>query len=338
VVVTGPGAPVIASADDLSGKNVYARKDSNFYASLVALNDRLKAKGKPPVVIEDAPANLEDDDLLEMVNAGLIPTIVVHDYMAEFWKKVVTNLTVHDTVTLRTGASFGVPIRKGSPLLQAELNAFIAKYGLGTAFGNIIEKRYLASTKFVKNAASETERKKFEAMVKYFKKYGDQYQLDYLLMVAQGYQESQLNQDATSQVGAVGIMQLMPATGAEQKVGDISQPEANIHAGVKYMRFMIDQYFKDEPMEPPNKGLFAFAAYNCGPGRVRQLRNEAKKRGLDPNVWFGNVEQIASERIGRETVTYVSNIYKYYVAYKLIAEGQARREAAKAGMKQPGNK
>jgi membrane-bound lytic murein transglycosylase MltF len=194
VVVTGPGAPAIASVDDLSGKDVYARKDSNFYASLVALNERLKAKGKPPVVIKDAPANLEDDDLLEMVNAGLIPTIAVHDYMAEFWKRVLPNLTVHDTLTLRTDASFAVPIRKGSPRLAAELNAFIAKYGLGTAFGNVIEKRYLVSTKFVKNATSEAERKKFLALTENFKKYGDQYQLDYMLMAAQGYQESQLNQ------------------------------------------------------------------------------------------------------------------------------------------------
>jgi membrane-bound lytic murein transglycosylase MltF len=333
VVVTGPGAPAVGSADDLSGKDVWARKDSNFYASLVALNERLKAKGRPPVVIKEAPGNLEDDDLLEMVNAGLIPTTVVHDYLASFWKKVFTNLTVHDTVTLRTGASFAVPIRKGSPLLAAELNAFIAKYGLGTAFGNMMEKRYLASTRFVKNAASEAERQKFLALTGFFRKYGDQYQLDYLLMAAQGYQESQLNQDARSHVGAIGVMQVMPATGNDMNVGDISKTEANIHAGVKYMRFMVDQYFKDEPMDQLNKGLFAFAAYNAGPGRIRQLRREAEKRGLDPNVWFGNVEEIASERIGRETVTYVSNIYKYFVAYKLIAEDRSRREAAKAGMK-----
>jgi membrane-bound lytic murein transglycosylase MltF len=127
-------------------------------------------------------------------------------------------------------------------------------------------------------------------------------------------------------------MQLMPATGKDMKVGDITQTEANIHGGVKYMRFMIDQYFKDEPMDQLNKGLFAFAAYNAGPGRVRQLRREAQTRGLDPNIWFGNVEQIASERIGRETVTYVSNIYKYYVAYKLLAETLAQREAAKAAI------
>jgi membrane-bound lytic murein transglycosylase MltF len=334
VVVTGPGAPAIDSVDDLSGQAVFTRKYSNFHASLVALNERLKAQGKPPVVIEEVPGNLEDDDLLEMVNAGLIPTIVVHDYLAEFWKKVFTNIAIHDTVKLRSGASFAVPIRKNSPLLKAELDAFIAKFGLGTAFGNIVAKRYLASTKFVKSATSEADRKRFLAMTEYFKRYSDQYQLDYLLMAAQGYQESQLNQDVKSPVGAIGVMQVMPATGKELKVGDIRQTEANIHAGVKYMRFMQDQYFKDEPkMDGLNKLLLTFASYNAGPGRIRQLRREAEKRGLDPDVWFGNVEQIASERIGRETVTYVSNIYKYYVAYKLMTEERARREAAKAKLK-----
>jgi membrane-bound lytic murein transglycosylase MltF len=115
-------------------------------------------------------------------------------------------------------------------------------------------------------------------------------------------------------------MQVMPATGKELQVGDIKQVDANIHAGVKYIRFMVDQYFADEPMDRLNKGLFAFAAYNCGPGRVRQLRKEAQTRGLNPNVWFNNVERIAGERIGRETVQYVSNIYKYYIAYTLTLE------------------
>ena len=123
-------------------------------------------------------------------------------------------------------------------------------------------------------------------------------------------------------------MQVMPPTGKELNVGDITKVEANIHAGVKYMRFMMDQYFKDEPMDELNKGLMTFASYNAGPGRIRQLRREAEKRGLNPNVWFGNVERVASERIGRETVTYVSNIYKYYVAYRLITEQTA---AARGG-------
>ena len=210
----------------------------------------------------------------------------------------------------------------------------MGKYGLGTAFGNQIERQLPRQREYAKSATSEAERKKFLAVVELFRKYSDQYKLDFLLMAAQGYQESTLNQNARSPVGAIGVMQVMPATGAELKVGDITQLEPNIHAGVKYMRFMMDQYFKDEPMDDLNKALFTFASYNAGPGRVRQLRREAEKRGLNPNVWFGNVEQIASERIGRETVTYVSNIYKYYIAYRLVLEEKQRRETTKAELKQ----
>src|SRR5262249_15799985 len=133
-----------------------------------------------------------------------------------------------------------------------------------------------------------------------------------------------------SHVGAIGIMQVMPATGKEMKVGDIRQMEPNIHAGVKYIRHMVDTYYAKEPMDMVTKELFAFASYNAGPGRVRQLRAEAKRRGLDPNLWFNNVERVAAERIGRETVQYVSNIYKYYIAYKLTMEELAEKQKAKA--------
>jgi membrane-bound lytic murein transglycosylase MltF len=333
VIVTGPGAPEIASVEDLSGQEVFVRKVSTYHQSLLTLNESLRAKGKPPVLVEFAPDNLEDDDLLEMVNAGLVPITVVDNYLAEFWSKIFKGLTVHDTVTVRTGGDLAVAIRKNSPQLAAALNEFLAKNGLGTAFGNMMQKRYLESTTFAKNAASEAERKKFLEVVALFQKYSDQYQMDYLLMGAQGYQESGLNQNVKSPVGAVGIMQLMPETAKDLNVGNIAEVEANIHAGVKYMRFMRDQYFENEPMDQLNKGLFTFAAYNAGPGRIRQLRKEAEKQGLDPNVWFGNVEQIASERIGRETVTYVSNIYKYYIAYRLIAEQNERKAAAKAALK-----
>jgi membrane-bound lytic murein transglycosylase MltF len=336
VVVTGPGGPTIAVVDDLSGKEVFVRKLSSYHESLLALNKKLEAAGKAPVSIQLAPDSLEDEDLLEMVNAGLIPITVVDDFIADFWKQIFSGLQVHDDVAVRTGGVLAVAIRKGSPQLLAGLNGIIDKYGLGTAFGNTLEKRYLQSTKFVKSATSETERKKFLQMVELFKKYGDQYDVDYLLMAAQGYQESQLDQSVKSPVGAIGVMQVMPATGQELKVGDIRQMDANIHAGVKYMRFIVDQYYKDEPMTKLDKALFAFASYNAGPGRIRQLRREAEKRGLDPNVWFGNVEQIASERIGRETVTYVSNIYKYYVAYRLVVAERERQQAAKESLKAGG--
>jgi membrane-bound lytic murein transglycosylase MltF len=330
IVVTGPGAPPIGSVYDLSGKEVFVRKSSSYYESLTELNAKLKADGKARVDIQEASESLEDDDLLEMVNAGLIPTIVVDNYLADFWKKVFPHLRVHSTVALRTGAVLAVAIRKNSPQLKDGLNQFISKHGLGSTMYAILNKRYLQSTKFVKDATSEEERKKFLALIQLFRRYGDQYKFDYLMMAAQGYQESRLNQSAKSAVGAIGVMQLMPETGKEQKVGDVRKVEPNVHAGVKYMRFLRNSFFEDQPMDDVNKSLFTFAAYNAGPGRIRQLRAEAAKRGLDPNVWFGNVERIASERIGRETVTYVSNIYKYYVAYKLLLAEAERRKKGKA--------
>jgi membrane-bound lytic murein transglycosylase MltF len=329
VVVTGPGAAPIATVDDLAGQEVFVRKTSVYYQTLTRLNEQFKAGGKPAIVIVEAPDVLEDDDVLEMVNAGLAPITVVDDYLAEFWSQVFTSLKVRPDIAVRSGGSLAVAFRKENPRLRERINTFLRKHPKGDAFRNTIERRYLESVKYAKNAAAESERKKLLAVVELFRKYGAQYDLDYLLMAAQGYQESTLDQNVKSPVGAIGVMQVMPPTGRELNVGDITQLEPNIHAGVKYMRFMMDQYFKDEPMDNLNKGLMTFAAYNAGPGRLRQLRREAEKKGLDPNVWFGNVERVASERIGRETVTYVSNIYKYYIAYRLLADQQKRRAAAK---------
>jgi membrane-bound lytic murein transglycosylase MltF len=330
VVVTGPGAPPIATVDDLAGQEVFVRKGSIYDESLARLSSQLKAKGKPAVVISDAPGVLEDDDVLEMVNAGLAPITVVDDYLAEFWSNVFIDIKVRKDLTVRTGGSLAVAFRKENPRLREAVNTWLRKHGKGDAFRNVVERRYLSSVKYAKNAAAESERKKLAAVLDLFKKYGKQYDVDYLLMAAQGYQESTLDQNVKSPVGAIGVMQVMPPTGKELNVGDITLIEPNIHAGVKYMRFMVDQYFKDEPMDKLNKALMTFASYNAGPGRIRQLRRETAKRGLDPNVWFGNVERVASERIGRETVTYVSNIYKYYVAYTLLSAQQERRQAAKA--------
>jgi len=334
IVVSGPASQPIASVDDLSGREVFVRKGSIYHESLEKLNANLAKRGKPPAKLRFAPDDLEDEDLLEMTNAGLVQYVVVDDALARFWAGVFPALKLHPDVALRTGARIAWAIRKNSPLLLAELNAFLAKYPEGSATRNILFQKYLKNTKFVKNAASSAERKKFEEMARFFKTYSDKYDMDFLLMAAQGYQESQLNQSVKSKVGAVGVMQLMPATGKEQKVGDITQLEPNIHAGVKYMRFMIDQYFANEPMDRLNKGLFAFAAYNAGPNRIQSLRKEAAKRGLDPNLWFNNVEIVASEKIGRETVTYVSNIYKYYVAYKLISDQAEERKAARESAKE----
>ena len=328
LVVSGPASPKLSSVDDLAGKEVFVRKSSAYYESLVALNQRFAAEKRPAVNIRLAPEELEDEDLAEMVNAGLIPLIVMDNHLADFWKQVFPKITVHEGIALRTGGEIAWAIREGSPQLKAAVDDFVARHRQGTTAGNIILARYLKNVKYVKDAASESERKKFLDLVQYFKQYGDKYQVDWLLMAAQGYQESRLDQNVKSPVGAIGVMQVMPATGKELKVGDISETQPNIEAGVKYMRVMIDRYYANEPMTELDKVLFTFASYNAGPARVAQLRKEAVKRGLDPNVWFHNVEYVAADKIGAETVTYVSNIYKYYIAYQLIMQARAEREKA----------
>jgi membrane-bound lytic murein transglycosylase MltF len=319
----------VGTAEDLSGREVFIRRSSSYYESLQQLNESLKSSGKRPVIIKEAPEALEDDDLLEMVNAGLVEITIVDDYMVDFWSHVFPDVRPQKSAAVRTGGEIAVGVRKNNPRMLQATNRWIKAYGPRTAFGNMMERRYLGDVSYVKNAATEAERKKLRALVKLFETYGSRYGVDYLLMAAQGYQESGLDQSVKSHVGAIGVMQVMPATGKELAVGDIRQVEPNIHAGVKYFRFMIDQYYKDEPMDPLNKGLMTLASYNAGPARIRQIRRETARRGLDPNRWFGNVERVVSEKIGRETVQYVSNIYKYYVAYRLVLDREAARERAK---------
>jgi membrane-bound lytic murein transglycosylase MltF len=246
---------------------------------------------------------------------------------------VFKRIKPREDLKVHEGGDIAWMIRKESPKLKAQISAFAAKYGHGSPFSASLVKKYAGGTRYVKAATSPAEMKKFEATADLFRKYGERYDMDYLLMMAQGYQESRLDQGAKSPVGAIGVMQVMPATGQDMRTGDITLLEPNIHAGVKYMRFMREQFFRDEPMDALNKTLFSFAAYNAGPGRIRELRVLAEKRGLDPNVWLNNVEVVAAQKIGAETVTYVSNIYKYYVAYKLAVELQDERRQQREELK-----
>jgi len=332
LVVTGPGAPAIKSVDDLAGKTVLVRKSSSYYESLQTLNTALRKAGKRRVRIKLAPEQLEDEDLLEMVNAGLIPIVIVDSHKAKFWEQILKSIKVHEDVAVREGGEIAWAFRKGSPKLAAAVNAFVKRNRKGTQFGNILFRRYLRDTKWVQSATADSELKKFERTLGLFKKYAEQYDFDYLMLGALGYQESRLDQSVRSPVGAIGVMQVMPETGKAMKVGDVRKLEPNIHAGTKYMRTLLDTYFTDAKMDELNRHLFAFASYNAGPSRVAGLRREAERRGLNPNVWFGSVERVAAEKIGRETVHYVSNIYKYYVAYKLILEERAETRAARKAL------
>jgi membrane-bound lytic murein transglycosylase MltF len=322
IIVTGPATPDHLMIDDLAGKEIYVRKSSSYFESLMQLNDLFKNSGKPPIKVVPVDEYLEDEDLLEMMNVGLIPMIVIDSHKATFWAQVFPDLRLHPDIKLRSGAQIAWAVRKNSPRLKDVIDRFINSHKKGTLKGNILYKRYLKNTRWVRNALAEKEFQRFKGAVDFFKRYSQQYHFDWLMIAALAYQESGIDQSQRSPAGAIGVMQLLPSTAADPNVNirNIDVMEHNIHAGIKYLRFLHDRYFKNEPMDALNKMLFTFASYNAGPGRVIKLRREAKESGFDPNIWFRNVEIIAARQIGRETVQYVGNIYKYYIAYRFIVK------------------
>jgi membrane-bound lytic murein transglycosylase MltF len=334
VLVTGPSAPAISSIDDLAGKMIYVRRSSSYFSSLEALNRLFREQGKEEITLFEVSEFLEDEDILEMVNSGAVNWTVVDDYKAEIWAPVLENLTVRKDIVFREGGRLAFGIRENSPQLLEVLNEFAKTHRQGTLKGNILINRYIDDFDWSQNALSAEDYARFEQTVSVFEKYGNQYGIDYLIVTAQGYQESQLKQSARSSAGALGIMQLLPTTAADPNVGisDISDVDSNIHAGVKYLDFIRNRYFNDPGIDDFNKTLFALAAYNAGPARVAKLRKRAEKEGYDPNRWFDNVEIIAAKEIGRETVQYVANILKYYVVYRLSIVRSLQRLEEKQSM------
>jgi membrane-bound lytic murein transglycosylase MltF len=322
VIVTGPTSSSVSTLQDLSGKEVYANPLTAYYQNLKYLSNSLQKAGKPSILVRAADPNLTDEDLLEMVNAGLIPATATIAIRGDFWAKVLPHLTVHSNMVIKEEGQLAWATRLDSPELRDLLNEFIKGRAIGSSFGNTLVRRYLQNTKWVKDSTSPEEMKKFESYVHYFQQYADQYNFDYLMLVAQGYEESGLDQNRKNPSGAIGIMQVIPKYAAASPISipDVEVAQYNIEAGAKMLRNIADTYFNDPQLDAMNKTLMVFASYNAGPTRIARLRKQAATDGLDANKWFGNVELVVARDIGQETVEYVSNIYKYYVAYKLTLE------------------
>jgi membrane-bound lytic murein transglycosylase MltF len=322
IVVTRKAFGSLSSFEELGGKKVFVNPLTTYYANLEGVNESLRKQGKPEILIEKADPSLMDEDLLEMVNAGILPATVTLAERANLWASVFFRITPQPKLVVSSDENLAFAMRKNNPQLKQLVDDFTKTHAMGTSFGNTLWRRYLQSNQWVKNPTTAAEVKKFNEYVVFFKKYASQYGFDYLMVVAQGYQESMLNQSARSPGGAVGIMQVKPSTAAAAPISipDIGNAENNIHAGVKLLNSIAEKYFNDPKIDPLNRLLLTFAAYNCGPNRIAELREKAPSQGLDPHKWFGNVELLVAQSVGQVTVQYVSNIYKYYVAYKLVVE------------------
>jgi membrane-bound lytic murein transglycosylase MltF len=328
VIALGPKSPPLASLDDLAGKTIHVRPAASYFANLQALNERFAREGKPPMKLVRLPDALEDEDKLEMLSVGLLSLVVIDDWKGRLWSQLLPNIKVREDLALKKDVPIGWAIRKGSPQLQTEIEAFL-RHTRKTISFDTRAALALSQIRQLRNNTGEADLKRFQRTIALFEKYGARYGFDPVMLAALGYQESRLRQDVRSPAGAIGIMQVMPATGAALKVGDITQVEPNIHAGTKYLSQLMTDHFPDAKLAESDRPLFAVASYNAGPGRISQMRKEAARRGLDPDRWFNHVEQVTAEKVGIETTSYVRNIYKYYVAYTLMRATQAEQKNAR---------
>lgn len=330
VVVSHKGSPSINSLADLSGKDIYVSPIAIAKETLDKMNKQFAEAGKPQIGIRTVDPNLTENDLLEMVNAGLLPATVAMSFRAQMWAQAYPSLVISPAAVKDEG-DLAWAMRKNSPQLKTIMDDFVKTHRIGTTFGNMMVQRYVKNPKVLKDSTSEAEMAKFNTLVKYFQQYANEYDFDYLMIAAQAYQESMLNQDRVSPRGAVGVMQVLPKYAAANpiNISNVRDPQNNIHAGTKMLAQISKTYFNDAGISQVDKTLFTFAAYNAGPNRIVRLRKVSQDQGLDPNKWFGNVELVAAKDIGQETVQYVSNVFKYYVAYKLTLEQLQRTQAAK---------
>jgi len=324
VVVTHSGVGEIAGLEELGQCEFYVRPGSSYVNHLEALNERLKGQKLKKVKIREADRNLATEDILELVNAGVVNYTVADRHIAELWSEVLPDIRVHDGLVVHEGGGIAWAVRKQCPKLLASLDGFAKKSRKGSLLGNMLFKRYYQKAEWIRNPASAGERAKLDKLIDLFRKYGEQYEFDWLALAAQAFQESGLDHSRRSRAGAVGIMQIKPSTAAGKEVGipDVSGLENNIHAGTKYLAYLRDRYFSDPAIDPAARVDFAWAAYNAGPANIAKARRIAEQRGLDPNRWFFNVEDVVAERVGREPVRYVANVNKYYVAYRLAWESK----------------
>ncbi|PSW21902.1 lytic transglycosylase F [Photobacterium sanctipauli] len=310
----------ITKLSDLSEKSVWVRASSSYYQSIRKINKRLTDKGLEPMFVHFLEETLQDYELLQMIQDGLIPMTVLDSHKAEFWDLVTDDLQIHYDYPIRKNASIGWSYRKDSPKLGELINSFIKENRRGTLNGNVIFNRYLNSKVWFKKVVSTKNIEKFKSLEERFIRYSNMYDMNWLIIAAQAFQESQFDQSKRSHAGAVGIMQVLPQTAREPyiNISNIQNIDNNIHAGVKYMDFIREQYIADDETDEINQLYFALASYNAGPNRIRRLRKVAEERGFDPTKWFNNVEVVVREEVGLEPITYVGNINRYYTIYKQI--------------------
>ncbi len=330
IVVMSKDTKPLDSIKDLSGRKVCVPKASSYAQHLSELNEQFRKSGKKAIEIVHPSPYFETEDLLELVNAGVFDITVADRHIAELWSSVLPDMVLRTDLKVNIGGRIAWAVRKNSPELLASLNPFVKENKKRTLIGNILFRRYYENTKWIRNPLTAEEQKKVERYKGLFQKYADKYDFDWLFLAAQSYQESRLDHSTVSRAGAVGLMQIMPVVSKDMGISNIRDEENNIHAGAKYMAWLRENFFNEPEISREARWDFTLAGYNAGPNRVQRWRRKAKNMGLDPNKWFFNVERIALQEVGQETVQYVGNINRCYIAYRSVYQIRQEKLQKKA--------
>ncbi len=320
IVVTHAGSSQLEDVFDLSGKTVFIRKSSSYYQSLIDLNEQLHSHNKEPAHLLLAPEELETEDILELVDFGAVSITVADSHIAEAWSRVFANIKLHPEITLRRDSQIAWMVRQDNPRLLASLNDFLKTHKKGTLHGNMYFKRYYQNPRKLMVPKDIDDWEKIKRYKEIIKKHAERYGFDWLLILAMAVQESGLDHSKRNPSGALGLMQILPSTARDERIGieNIDVLENNIHAGIKYLDLIRDQYFSSEDIRHRDQVRLALAAYNAGPAKIQKARKLAEKMGLNPNIWFRHVELAVLQLIGQETVRYVNTINKYVVLYRVL--------------------
>ncbi|UCE41404.1 MAG: transglycosylase SLT domain-containing protein [Candidatus Aminicenantes bacterium] len=323
VLVSNEGIEGIQKIEDLSSREVHVREGSSYHYSLARLNEQLKENKLAPIKIVALPGVVNTGEIIELVSSDVIDITVADSHIASIADELLPNIKVHEQIVFNDDVKFGWIVRKSNPQLKASLNQFIKTIKKGTYLGNIYFQRYFKRNPWAREGLKRDDFTKFSKYAPLFKKYGEMYGVDWMLVEAQAFQESGLNPDVRSRAGAVGLMQLLPSTAEWMGFDEHLSPENNVHAGVKYLKYLMDQYFPEDKYSATERLRLALAAYNAGPGNMQKSIRKTAELGYDATKWFGNVEMGTMRQVGLEPVHYVRNINKYYLSFLIsdILEG-----------------
>jgi membrane-bound lytic murein transglycosylase MltF len=314
VLVSRQGNRSYQSVAQLSGRRLALPAGSAVAAALVAVNKQLAQRKLAPIQIEWVDSSLAVEDVLEMVDAGIFALTAVELPIAERWVKVMPKLRIDRHLVLADEGDMSWFVSRDAPKLRASIDSFLKDYRSPSDQDAVFQRVYRGLYK-TQNPLGQLERQRLEKVRSVLQRHAEQQDFDWLTLAALAFKESTLNPAAQGSGGATGLMQITPAAARSVGVGNIQNLNNNVLAGAKYLASIRRNFFSSPQIDERERLGFVLAGYNLGPQRVQSLRAEARRRGLDANKWFFQVERIAMEQFGMGVVGYVNSVNKYYLAF-----------------------